>query len=233
MVGLKIQSVTGIPAFKLSVAPTDTMMAVTKAAARKAHIVGDKGKHFHNHALLRLSRGKHWLDPKDSVEALGMKDGTVLMLHVRNQPLNKVGVMPGKLVVHSFSAAGYGIFVDVATPAGRVIWRPKLFPHEDVGKLIEATARKAGCKGITLKYKRHSGETVKLAKGNKVGDYALGTNDVIVAYGLPEEEEPVSSPRPNPPFRNGSFNALTRPGSAPATPTRPKPFLPVGATNWP
>ena len=198
---LKVRTTTNMPAFNMSVQPTDSILAVTKAAAKKANV---------KKPFIRLSRGRSWLNPKDSVEALGMKDGTVVMLHVRNQPLIKNINCPPALPVFSFASGGYGFFISVVTFVTRKeIWRPKVFPTEDLGKLVLATARKAKCKECTIKFKRPSGETVKIEKGKNVMDYDIRANDELVVHGLPEEQD-QTAPRTHMRFSSGSLNARSR-----------------------
>lgn len=248
-VTLNVKNVAGLPSFKMAVAPADSILSVTKAAARKANIVDGKGKHFHNVGVIRLSmgvKGKHaWLNPKDSVEALGMRSGACVMLHINNVSLAKSGHnaatarVPVKLEVHTFASSGYGFWVNLVSPAGRHLGRRiKLQPHEDLSVTVAEARRKMACKTLTLKYKRHSGETVKLAKGTKVVDLGIGQDGDLMVFGLPDqaEELPPSSPRPSPGFSPnsfGSFHKLARPGTAPAKSTSSAPFLPVGPTNWP
>jgi len=50
---LKVMSTASMPAFQLSVSNSDSTTDVTKAAAKKAHIVGPKGLHYHNTMVLR------------------------------------------------------------------------------------------------------------------------------------------------------------------------------------
>jgi hypothetical protein len=128
--------------------------------------------------------------------------------------------------------------------SGRHIWRPKLQWHEDVIKVLQATAKKAACPEATLKYKRLDGSTVQLHKGKKVSDYGINANDQLIVHGIPGEEA-----RPPPPlsmFDSGSFHLRgsdsprfhrSRPQSASAR-TRPQSaggdsWLPTGPTNWP
>lgn len=231
---LTIVTQRGLPAFRVEVAPSDSIGKLTKTVGRKACIVGHKGLHFHNNTVLRLSIGKAWLKASDTVEELGIQNGAVVMMHVRNTPListsERGGFMPNKLPVHSFAATGYGFFVNVVTPTGRLIWRPKLFPNDDASKIVGEARTKTKCKTATLKYRRHSGETVRLDKGSKIVDLGMGQNDELVVHGLPDEQ-PHSSPRPAKPFASDSVNALARPGSAP--PSRGRTWVPTGAANWP
>jgi len=236
MVALVIKTVSGLPAFRLTVSPTDSIGDVTKAAAKKANI----GK-----SICRLSlgiRGTHsWLNYKDSVEALGLKDGAIIMLHVKNTPLIKNINRPPPLAVHSFASSGYAFFVDVVTPRGRHIFRPRLAWHDDVGALLEATAKRASCKSIVVKYKRLDGSTVKLEKGHKVSEYGLGQDDTLYVHGIPGEEAP--KPPPLSRFDSGSFSNLSadsprsraRPGSAGSlmSASGGSPWVPTGPTNWP
>ena len=229
MVMLKVRTTTNMPAFNMAVNPTDDIMKVTKMAARKANV---------NKPFVRLSVGKHWLKPRDTVEELGMRDGTVVMLHIKNQHIIKGLNAPPPLTVFSFASSGYGFFVDVVSFVTRkVIWRPKLFPMEDLTAMIEATKRKAKCKTLTIKFKRPSGETIKLEKGTKVMDYDIRANDELVVHGLPEDREPTS-PKPHVMQYGSGMNMLSR-SSRKVMPTtdgsiaQTDAWLPVGPTNWP
>ena len=230
MVMVKVRTTTNVPAFSMSVSPTDDIMKVTKMAARKANV---------NKPFVRLSLGKHWLKPKETVEELGMRDGAVVILHIKNQPIIKNLTAPPALPVFSFPSGGYGFFVDLVSAVTRkVIWRPKLFPFGDLGAMLETTKRKAKCKTITIKFKRPSGETVKIEKGKRVLDYDIRANDQLVVHGLPEDQEPTSPITHVMQYGSGMYMRsrssrkvvpTTMDGAIPQT----QDWLPVGPTNWP
>ena len=212
MPNLVVRTVSGLPAFKLSVDATDSIGAVTKACAKRANIPKN---------ICRLSlgvRGMHSiLNVRDSVEGLGLKDGTVVLLHVKNTPLIKGLVRPAPLPVHSFASEGFGFFVNVVTPVGRHIFRPKITWTEDVGRVLEATRTRTSCKTATLKFKGLDGAKVKLEKGRKVSAYNMAANDELVVHGLPGERPPAP-PRPLSSFGSSSFN-VTAPDSPRSRPS--------------
>ena len=146
---------------------------------------------------------------------------------------------PPPLPSYSFASDGYGIYVNVVTPAGRLIWRPKLFWHETLGKMIDATLRKAKCKNGTIMHNRQT-----LEKKRKVNEYEIRPNDDLIVMGL--DEPPPPTPTPLNSFGSGSFNARVPGSSLPSPATSPRlnsarsgsagssrSWLPVGPTNWP
>ena len=77
-----------------------------------------------------------------SVESYNLSEADSLKLHI------KVGYEPQSdaqrtgPATHSFGSDGYGFFVSVLTPDGKLLFRPKVFPDEAATRLIAEAGSK-------------------------------------------------------------------------------------------
>ena len=72
---LQVQSKAGIPNFSISTSPEDDVAALTSSAADHAKLKPSD---------IRLSHACRLLESRDRVEALGLADGDMLLMHVRS-----------------------------------------------------------------------------------------------------------------------------------------------------
>ena len=72
---LQVQSKAGIPNFSISTSPEDDVAALTSSAAEHAKLKTSD---------IRLSHAGRLLESRDRVEALGLADGDMLLMHVRS-----------------------------------------------------------------------------------------------------------------------------------------------------
>ena len=151
------------------------------------------------------------MNPKDSVQALGLKDGALVMLHVKNAPLVK-GDAP--LPCHSFSSEGYGFFINLVNQQGTPLFRPKIAHNDTTDKLVKIVSARLDAKGLKLKVQS---SRERLKPGKKISDYLLAQNDTVVVLGLPGDAAPKSETPRNLIHDVSSvstFNERARPNSA-------------------
>ena len=142
---LVVNTVSGVRAFTLDATPSHTVKQLQVAAARKACVIK---KSFTNMKLVdvkddvpvRLSLGRTFLSPKETVAELGLKNGTVLVLHVNKTPLVR---SQAPLPTFSFGAEGYGFFVRVVTPSGQPLFKHKVTPRDLLSRVMAAILKKA------------------------------------------------------------------------------------------
>jgi len=221
---LIVQTVSGLPAFSLPCGASDTVKKLTAAAARQANIVQKtwdgksmKLKDVREIENVRLSRGREFLSPADTVMGLGMKDGDRLLLHVKNTPL--VGGR-APLPVHSFAREGYGFFINVVSGViNRDLFKLKIVPSDAVAKVLKQALKRAklqgwkiGGKPPKLKYKGRA-----LKPTDKMVEIDIAAGDELLLFGLEGDEYPGSareasgsSPRPGSPPRPMSAASVSR-----------------------
>ena len=118
---LAVQPPPGYKSFKLTILSTDKVDALLAQAAKHARLP---------RAAIRLSRRGVLLMSDRSVESYNLSEADSLTLHI------KVGYEPQSDVqrtgpaTHSFGSDGYGFFVSVLTPDGKLLFRPKVFPDD-------------------------------------------------------------------------------------------------------
>ena len=247
---LNVVTVAGMPAFVLNAGPTDSVEHLVKAAAIKASVMKKdfkKGKLVDaRHAEgVRLSLGRKFLFPGETVQSLGLRDGCTLVLHVRAQALVKGTSPPASF---SFSSEGFGFFINISAPSGKPLFRIKITPQDTTEVAVVNALRRAkvslgrrpAVKGVaTLKFK---GKALP-PRATLIGEGVM-VNDELELHGLEDEEAPPSPPGERSsngdreygsgrfgslvrPSSVGSFNAIARsPRAAPGTP--PRQWLPVG-----
>ena len=258
---LTIQTVNGLPAFQLPCGPSDTVKKLEIAAAARANLLKkefDGGKMKLKVATgatldhVRLSLGREFLVPSDTVAGLGLKDGTKLKLHIKPTKLFSGVGGQAPLPVFSFQREGFAFFVDVVTAVlGRHLFKIKMVPSDNMAVLLKQALKRARLQGI---YPGGDKPPALHFRGKKLGPKTkvnevtgLAAGEELAISGLENDEPPPSVPnsarstssmysRPrtaSPTSRSAasserllhSFNSLVNRPSAP--------WLPVGATNWP
>lgn len=252
MVQLNILTVSGMPAFSLHANATATVEQLVKAAAQKASISKKdfkKGKLVDAKQVdgVRLSLGRKFLQAQDTVQSLGLQNGSSLLLHVRGQALVK-GTSP--LPSFSFSSEGYGFYVNISAASGKALFRIKITPRDTAEQAMVCALRRAK---ISLGLKPTAKGAAKFRfKGRPLPpkcnlvDEGVMMNDELVLHGLAGEEAPPSMAADGTedadgnyvrslvrPSSVGSFNALARsPRGMPSPPgSPPRQWLPVGASS--
>lgn len=257
---LTVLTVSGLPAFQLPCGPSDTVKKLETAAAARANLLKktfDGGKMKLKLALgptldhVRLSRGKEFLDPSDTVAGLALKDGDKLKLHVKPTKLFSGVGSQAPLPAYSFQREGYAFFINmIMSRTGRALFKVKVAPSDTMASVLKQALRRARQMGI-----RPAGGTPKLkyrgkalepkVRVSEIGANGLAVGDELAIAGLEGDELLPESPRSSTTSRPGtapptsrsavspresshllrSFNSLVHSPSAP--------WLPVGATNWP
>jgi hypothetical protein len=252
---LVFKTASGLPAFKLSVEPSETIAKVTAKAAARANLTKQAWKNMKlvnvKPDCVRLSCGRMFLSPQESVQSLGLEEGQVLKIHVRTAPLIR-GTDPQP--TFSFAAAGFAFYIRIFTARGSELFRLRVQPNFTIARVVEAAIKRVecSCRDITvgprprLRFQRRP-----LPPDKKLADFQITENDPLVMHGLegeravaPKEEGPLSSSiltRPG----SASFNALARLSAQsddgviqigapdPRGPSGHQLWMPVGATNWP
>ena len=147
---IQLLTVTGVPAFKLQCDGETTvaklqmqaakMARVNKLIWQKMRLVTDPDAR-----MLRLSRGRKFLNPKVTVAALGLTNGSQLTMHIKSTPLVS-GAAP--LTVNSFSKDGFAFWVEMVNTSGRSLFRIKVCPEDDVRRLLAAAVKRAATVGL-------------------------------------------------------------------------------------
>lgn len=267
MVHLKVFTVSGLPAFSLNASRDESVAVLVKNAARKAAILRKDFKFAPGPKLvdarevdgIRLSCGRRFLFPSDTVASLGLQNGSVLTLHVKTKPLIRgTAALPS----FSFSAEGYGFFVNIALPSGKALFRMKITPDDSANSVTQAALRRAkishGLKPTTKDSASLHFKTKILPPKSKLSEYGIRVNDELVLHGMLGEETPIPALRSSRDLGSGSgdsssgnnflgsgsspfLRSLSRPSSAggsfnalarsPSNPNTPRAWLPVGSTN--
>ena len=209
---LQVQSKAGIPNFSISSSPEDDVAALTSSAAEHAKLKPSD---------IRLSHAGRLLESRDRVEALGLADGDMLLMHVRStgqQPAAHHSSTHHSSTHHS--SDGSGFFVNVVTDGGRNLCRTKVYPEDDVSKLLdEASAKARTTSGVATS----SGGTIELRfrkkllqRGRTVKHYGLASGDELVmrtdeedgsrSPSSDEEDEPRSGRRDSSSRRSAATN---------------------------
>ena len=220
---LMIDTVCGIPAFKVQVGPDETIRSLQIKCAKAAHVNTLTWKNMKlinnkEDVRVRLSRGRVFLKPTDTVAALGLQNGSRLMLHTRSRPLipNYNGhplVMTAPLPVYSFGREDYDLWVNVCAPNGQRLFKLKLTSEMNTTKVISMAVKQAKLRGFgDLEQAAENGEVklkhkgVEMKPGKSISVYHVQTGHEIDLHGLGEQYEAPSSPAP-------SLLQLLRPGS--------------------
>ena len=198
---IHVQTIHGMPAFTLTAGPGDTIAKLQIMAAKKARVMKQiwkdmKLKDDKDTIPVRLSLGNKFLSPNISLSELGLKDGSVLLLHVKATPLVKGTSAP--LPSYSFLGDGFDFFVNIVTGVqGRPLFRLKVSRSDLIEKVIGEAVRRAVVSGIDevdasavkMRHKR-----LPLRKDKSIESYAIGRNDTLELFGLPSDK-PQPSPR--------------------------------------
>ena len=217
MPSFNVHTVAGMFAFKLPAAPSDTVAHLNVRAGKLARVhrlTWKNMKLVHNKEVevVRLSLGRTFLRPTDSVAGLGLRDGARLMLHVKATPLVRSSA---PLPVFSFGREAYDIWVNICSPSGRSLFRLKLSPTMDAKKAVEAAVGRAKISGFgdaqdaELRFRG-----MPLKPGRPLSVYRINTGDEVDLHGLgDDEEEPPPTPRsPLSRTASHSHNVLASPG---------------------
>ena len=253
---LLVQTVSGVPAFRLEASSNDTIGALQAMAAKKLRINKTVWKNMKlvtnkDDCLVRLSRGRTFLKEKETVGMLGLSSGMVLTMHVKATPLVR---NTGALPVFSFGSDGYSYFVAVTNSRGSPLFRHRVTPEDTVARVLKAIVKRAVLCGHgevpspELKFKGKS-----LLGGRTIGYHGVKSGDVIELWGFEGDEEVATAmkgsfrprsavarlsadelddtrPRWGTGSISGSFNALSN-GAFSSRSYQDRPtWLPVGAT---
>lgn len=268
MVALKVLTVSGMPAFTLNAGKDDSVAALVKAAARKAAIMPKDFKPSKIKLVdakevdgVRLSCGRRFLFPADTVASLGLQNGSVLTMHVKTKSLIRgTTALPS----FSFSSEGYGFYIGIVLASGKELFRLKITPDDSADAVTQAALRRAkishGLKPTAKGAARLEFKAKKLPPKSKLSECGIMVDDSLVLHGMLGEEAPP--PRPRSPRDLGSsgssgsigndllgsgsspfLRSLSRPSSAggsfnaiarsapSSNPDSPRAWLPVGPTN--
>jgi len=219
---LIIDTVCGIPAFKIQAGANDTVAHLQIKCAKQARVnalIWKNMKLVNNqeHAKVRLSRGRTFLRATDTVAALALQNNAHLMLHIKNQPLipNFNGnplVRVAPLPVYSFGREDYDIWVNICAPNGRMLFRLKLTAEMDAQQAIKAAIKQAKLRGFSEPVGpelKHKGVT--LQAGKQIHVYRIGAGDELDLHGL----GPAFDPPPAEPYDPYIYtpSSLQRPNS--------------------
>lgn len=261
---IHVQTVSGLPAFQMPCAPTDTVKKLQVAAARKACVVqktwdGSKMrlKEVKEIDNVRLSMGREFLNPADTVMALGLKDGAKMTLHIKAQPLVGNKALPARSV-YSFAREGYGFFITVVLGVtNRELFKLKVVPNDKAASVLKQALKRAKLAGWAPaegKTPRLKLQGKPLPPTAKVMDVDLKTGETVELWGLAGDEypemvrdagassssssfgsRPGSAPAGQSIVRSmgGSFNLLAHSRSGAVSPGRTPIWMPIGRTNWP
>ncbi|KOO32632.1 hypothetical protein Ctob_010538 [Chrysochromulina tobinii] len=193
---LMIDTVCGIPAFKVQVGPDETIRSLQIKCAKAAHVNTLTWKNMKlinnkEDVRVRLSRGRVFLKPTDTVAALGLQNGSRLMLHTRSRPLipNYNGhplVMTAPLPVYSFGREDYDLWVNVCAPNGQRLFKLKLTSEMNTTKVLSMAVKQAKLRGFgDLEQAAENGEVrlthkgVEMKPGKSISAYHLQTGHEI------------------------------------------------------
>ena len=154
---LTIQTVNGLPAFQLPCAPSDTIKKLSVAAAARANLLKKewngskmKLKLAEGPTLdhVRLSLGREFLVPSDTVASIGLQDGAKLKLHVKPTKIFSGVGSQAPLPVFSFQREGFAFFVPVVTAKmGQELFKVKLAPSDSIASVLKQALKRAKLQG--------------------------------------------------------------------------------------
>ena len=181
---LAVQPPPGYKAFKLTILSTDKVDALLAQAAKHARLP---------RAAIRLSRRGVLLMSDRSVESYNLSEADSLTLHI------KVGYEPQSDVqrtgpaTHSFGSDGYGFFVSVLTPDGKLLFRPKVFPDEAATSLIAEAGSKlrdslgAAPRAALALHLRGQ----QVSKDRTIAENGIRAGDELVLHASPSQPKPT------------------------------------------
>lgn len=197
---LQINTVHGMPAFTLSCAGSDSIAKLTVAAGRKARVMRQLWKNMKlvddkATVPVRLSLGRKFLGPRDTVAELALKDGMILTMHVQATPLVR-GSAP--LPTYSFLGEGYCFFVNIVSgKQGRPLFKLKVSRNQPIAAVLEMAVRRASISGLGEAQSAEFRFRNKVLRPDKTIEFhSIGKGDALELHGLDSDEpEPPPSPR--------------------------------------
>ena len=199
---IAIQTRGGLPAFTCDASPFSRVEVLEAAAALRAGL--DKED-------VRLSHSGKLLDSRDTLQSLGIRDGSEVLLHVRMGAHAEVPSRaapastraPASASASASAARGLpvdGIHVSIILANGKQFYRPKVAADDDVSRLIDdAVSRvKQGPTGAPLPDGGRRAQLLfrgqPLRRGKSLREHGVGAGDELVLHLAPPGEPPAAAP---------------------------------------